>query len=134
MQHSLNPFPLAIYDALLTEFLWISFTRTHFIQKGKKTKISTHTHALSSEGIHYYRSWFMSQWCINLLWQCFWISASCSGNTMFEEEEAIWTANRTAWKLPVAYSWPGMNASMYLVVATNVFKTEPTIDPLKRKV
>jgi hypothetical protein len=35
---------------------------------------------------------------------------------MFEEEEGIWTGGREAWKLSVAYSWPGANATSYLVI------------------
>lgn len=38
----------------------------------------------------------------------FWlIQLSCSGYSMLEEEEAIWTTNRTAWKFPTSHSWSG---------------------------
>jgi hypothetical protein len=53
--------------------------------------------------------WFTGQWFIELLWHCFLIFISCSGDTMFEEKETIWTASRAAWKLPIAYSWPGIH-------------------------
>lgn len=59
-------------------------------------------------------------------------SASCSGDTMFEEEEAIWATNRAAWKLPVAYSWPGVNVTLYSV--GNVFRTGLSIALAKRMV
>jgi hypothetical protein len=58
---------------------------------------------------------------------------------MFEKEEAIWTASRAAWKLPVAYSWSGDSATSYSVTTISypavtfiIFKSGPTIKSLKR--
>jgi len=51
-----------------------------------------------AQSLHFFHWFWMLFYALLLFFSC---------NTVFKEEEALRTANWTAWKFPIAHSWSG---------------------------